>query len=72
MSSITPAALRNLKADGFTCVWEKFGPPGCGKTTGAMKQAKLLLARGQTVHIEDEIFEGEQNGVRVWARGPKA
>lgn len=68
MSTITPAALKQLKAQGYKLVFEKFGPAGCGKTRAADKEATSLRARGNIVVIEDEIFENNEGGVRIWAR----
>lgn len=68
MTDMTDAARQQLRDQGYKVVMERFGPPATGKTTAAEKTAKRRLAQGQSVVIEDDIFEKGQNGVRVWAK----
>lgn len=70
MSNVTPAALAQLKAQGYRLELEVFGLPGSGKSRRAAARAEALKKAGRQVVVEDEIAgAGGMSGVRVWVKG---
>lgn len=66
LEEASPAALR-AATKGLRMVFEKFGPPGSGKTTAAHAMAETLSKQGKRVVVVDGLRRDGEGGVRVFA-----